>query len=391
MIQKNDFQKIKAMNISSLRLLIVAGLMGGIYACDQADQPQAPLLEIPVVKVTSQDVPIPIEMIGQTYGSRDIPIRARVDGTLESMHFEEGRNVTQGQLLYTIDTRPFDAKVVEAEGGVSEANTALTKAKSDLDRIEPLAAINAVSQQDLDSAKAQYDAAVSGVQVAKARLEQANIELGYTKILAPITGRIGLTNAKIGEYVGKEPNPVILNYVSQANPIRVKFSVNERDYLRFARSLIGKDIEQEIDDKNKSSPLKLILADGTEYEYPGIVTSYEAAINPNTGTLTLEADFPNPDELLIAGQFARLIGVIEVRENAILIPEKAVSELQSNFQVIVIDAEGIANIREVKLGPHYENMVIVEDGLKKGEQVAVEGILKLRNGMKVRPVLVSNN
>ncbi|MEM8845185.1 MAG: efflux RND transporter periplasmic adaptor subunit, partial [Pseudomonadota bacterium] len=342
-------------------------------------------------KAISQDVPISIEMIGQTYGSRDIPIRARVDGTLESMNFEEGRNVTEGQLLYTIDTRPFDAKVVEAEGGVSEAMTALTKAKSDLDRIEPLAAINAVSQQDLDSAQAQFEAAQSGVQVAKARLEQANIELGYTKILAPISGRIGLTNAKIGEYVGKDPNPVILNYVSQTDPIRVKFSVNERDYLRFARSLIGKNREQEIDKQHQRSPLKLILADGTEYEYPGKVTSYEAAINPATGTLTLEADFPNPDTLIIAGQFARLIGVIEIREDAILIPEKAVSELQSNFQVFVVDESGLVNVREIKLGPHYETMVIVEDGLKVGEQVAVDGILKLRNGMTVKPVSASVN
>ena len=329
-------------------------------------------------------------MIGQTHGSRDIPIRARVDGTLESMHFEEGRNVNKDQLLYTIDTRPFDAKVVEAEGGVSEAFTALTKAKSDLERIEPLAKMNAVSQQDLDSAHAQYDAAQSGLQVANARLEQANIELGYTKIYAPISGRIGLTNAEIGEYVGKEPNPVILNYVSQTDPIRVRFSVNERDYLRFARTLIGKtDRQNQIDERNQQ-PLRLILADGTEYDYPGRVRSYEAAINPTTGTLTLEADFPNPDNLIIAGQFARLIGVVEVRNDAILVPQKAVTELQGNFQVMVIDSEGTVNIRKVTLGPNYENMVIVENGLEPNEQVAVEGMLKLRSGMKVKPVLVSD-
>lgn len=379
------------MFISSMRSLIGVLLIFSLLTCGEPEKPKPPVLEIPVFKAISQDVPISIEMIGQTYGSRDIPIRARVDGTLESMNFEEGRNVTEGQLLYTIDTRPFDAKVVEAEGGVSEAMTALTKAKSDLDRIEPLAAINAVSQQDLDSAQAQFEAAQSGVQVAKAKLEQANIELGYTKILAPISGRIGLTNAKIGEYVGKDPNPVILNYVSQTDPIRVKFSVNERDYLRFARSLIGKNREQEIDKQHQRSPLKLILADGTEYEYPGKVTSYEAAINPATGTLTLEADFPNPDTLIIAGQFARLIGVIEIREDAILIPEKAVSELQSNFQVFVVDESGLVNVREIKLGPHYETMVIVEDGLKVGEQVAVDGILKLRNGMTVKPVSASVN
>ncbi|MEM7304458.1 MAG: efflux RND transporter periplasmic adaptor subunit [Pseudomonadota bacterium] len=374
-----------------LRLILAFALTWLVYSCGEPDKPVPPILEIPVVKVIYQDVPIYIEMIGQTYGSRDIPIRARVDGTLETMHFEEGRNVKKDQLLYTIDTRPFDAKVVEAEGGVSEALTALTKAKSDLERIEPLAKMNAVSQQDLDSAQAEYEAAQSGLQVAKARLEQANIELGYTKIFAPISGRIGLTNAEIGEYVGKDPNPVILNYVSQTDPIRVRFSVNERDYLRFARSLVGKtDRQKEIDNKNKD-PLKLILADGTEYEYPGQITSYEAAINPTTGTLTLEADFPNPDSLIIAGQFARLIGVVEVREDATLIPQKSVTELQGNFQVMVVDNEGIVNVRKVTLGPHYENLVIVESGLKVGEQVAVEGILKLRNGMQVKPVPASSN
>lgn len=374
------------MHISHLGWLIVIMLLHGIISCSEPDKPKPVVLDIPVVKVVYQDVPIYIEMIGQTHGSRDIPIRARVDGTLESMHFEEGRKVNKGQLLYTIDTRPFDAKVVEAEGGVSEAVTALTKAKSDLERIEPLAKMNAVSKQDLDSAQALYEAAQSGLQIAKAKLEQAKIELGYTKIYAPISGRIGLTNAEIGEYVGKDPNPVILNYVSQTDPIRVRFSVNERDYLRFARSLVGKpDMQKEIDDKNKQ-PLRLILADGAEYQYPGKVKSYEAAINPTTGTLTLEADFPNPDNLIIAGQFARLIGVIEVRQNAMLVPQKAVTEMQSDFQVVVINSEGIVNVRKVKLGPNYENMVIVESGLEAGEQVAVEGLLKLRNGMKVSPV-----
>lgn len=372
------------------QLILTLALVCMLHACGEPEQPKPVILEIPVVKVTYQDVPIYIEMIGQTRGSRDIPIRARVDGTLESMHFEEGRNVKRDQLLYTIDTRPFDAKVVEAEGGVSEALTALTKAKSDLERIEPLAKINAVSQQDLDSAQAQYDAAQGGLQVAKAKLEQARIELGYTKISAPISGRIGLTNAQIGEYVGKDPNPVILNYVSQTDPIRVRFSVNERDYLRFARSLVGKtDRQKQIDEKNKQ-PLRLILADGTEYGYPGLVTSYEAAINPTTGTLTLEADFPNPDSIIIAGQFARLIGVVEVQNDAILVPQKAVTELQGNFQVMVIDSEGTVNIRKVTLGPNYENMVIVENGLESNEQVAVEGMLKLQSGMKVKPVLVSD-
>lgn len=362
-------------------LFILAAALAG---CGEAEPPAPPLLDIPVIDVIQQDVPIPIEMVGTTLGSVDIPIRARVEGFLESMDFQEGRAVEKGALLYTIDPRPFEAKVAEAQGYVAEARTMLAKAKSDLARIRPLAEMKAVSQQDLDSAVASYEAALGALQATEAQLDQAKIELSYTRIHSPIDGRVGISEAKVGEFVGKEPNPVVLNYVSQADPIRVRFSINEREYLKFARSFAAfrDESQQELEARED---LELILADGSVHEHRGHIVAYDAAINPTTGTFTLEADFQNPNNLVLAGQFARVRGVLETRRDALLVPQKAVSELQGNFRVFVIDAENTVKLRDVEPGIRTEKLWLIEKGLKPGERVAVEGLLRLQPGMKVNP------
>ena len=371
-----------AVKITFISLLSVL-----ILGCDDSAPPAPPPLEIPVIDVKQQDVPITLEMVGQTRGSRDIPIRTRVDGTLESINFLEGRKVEEGQLLYTIDTRPFDSKVIEAKGYLREAQTARVKAKSDLDRIRPLAEINAVSKQDLDSAVAQYNASIAAVQTAEAKVEQAEIELGYTSIHSPITGRIGLSDAKVGEYVGKDPNPIVLNYVSQIDPITVKFSINEREYLRFARKFIQTikklDESSSADTSDTPNSLELILADGTVHKHKGRITTYEASIDPTTGSLSLEADFPNPDGLVLAGQFARVRAITEVKKNANLIPQRAVAELQGIFQVFVVGEDNVIEVREVVPGAKYENNIIIEEGLAQDERVATEGLLRLRDGMSI--------
>ena len=368
------------------RCMLVAAclLTAGLAGCGKAEPPVPPLLDIPVIDVIQQDVPIPIEMVGTTLGSVDIPIRARVEGFLESMDFQEGRKVEKDALLYTIDPRPFEAKVVEVQGYVAEARTMLAKAKSDLARIRPLAEMKAVSEQDLDSAVAEYEAAQGSLQAAEAQLDQAEIELSYTRIHSPIDGRIGISAAKVGEFVGKEPNPVVLNFVSQTDPIRVRFSINEREYLKFARrfSEFRDESRQELDAREG---LELILADGSVHKHRGHVVAYDAAINPTTGTFTLEAAFQNPVNLVLAGQFARVRGVLETRKDALLVPQKAVSELQGNFRVFVIDAENTVKLRDVETGIRTEKLWLIEKGLKPGERVAVEGLLRLQAGMKVNP------
>ena len=353
-------------------------------ACGAPEPSAPPPLEIPVVEVIQRDQPIELEMVGQTLGSVDIPIRARVEGVLESMDFAEGRAVKQGQLLYTIDPQPFNAKVVEAQGHLAEARTGLAKSRADLNRIRPLAEMNAVSQQDLDAAVAQYEAAIGATQAAGARLEQAEIELGYTRIHAPIDGGIGLSEAKVGEFVGRAPNPIVLNFVSQTDPIRVRFAIDERRYLKFARKLIAMSTKGE---ERQRKGLDLILADGTMHTHRGYIVATDAAVNPTTGTFTLEADFPNPDNLVLAGQFARVRAVVETRKDALLIPQRCISELQGNFRVFVVARDGSVERRQGQLGPKIARLQIVESGLNPGERVALEGLLRLKADMKVVPKL----
>lgn len=353
-----------------------------LAACGGDAPPAMPPMEVSTLRIEPRTVTLYIEAVGQTRGSVDIPIRARVDGVLEEMHFREGRPVTKGQLLYVIDAQPFRARLVEAQGGLAQAETGLAKAKSDLDRIRPLAEMDAVSRQDLDAAVAQYEAARGALQAAEAQVEQAEIELSYTRIKAPVDGLIGITQAKVGEYVGRSPNPVVLNVVSQTDPIRVRFAINEREYLRFRREL-GATMQRMNNASEGNRVLELILADGTVHNHRGYIVNFDAAIDPATGTLTLEADFPNPERLILPGQFARVRGAVEERENAIVVPERAVMETQGLYRLAVIGSEGSVDLRRVEMGPRTDDGWIVESGVQPGERIAIDGLQRLRSGMQV--------
>jgi membrane fusion protein (multidrug efflux system) len=368
--------------VSFLLMPVVFAL--GLTACGGKQAPEMPPMEVAVLQAEPRDIPLYLDMVGQTLGSVDIQIRARVDGVIEEMHFLEGRRVEKGQLLYVIDSRPYMAKVVEAEGRLAEARTRLANAASDLERIRPLAEIDAVSQQDLDGATAQFEAAEGALQAAEAQVEQARIELGYTRITAPVDGSIGITMARVGEYVGRSPNPVVLNVVSQTDPIRVRFAINEREYLRFSREFAAS--MRDVDDINPDRrTLQLILADGVIHDHRGDVVSFDAAIDPKTGTLTLEADFPNPDRIVLPGQFARVRGVMDERKGAIAVPQRAVIETQGLFQLAVVADDGTVELRRVQMGPRVDGEWIVESGLEAGERVAIEGLQRLRTGVKVVP------
>lgn len=369
-------------------LLAGAVILAG---CSADEQAPAAVMSIGVVEVEQRDTRITQEFVGQTRGSTDIPIRARVEGFLESRNFREGGEVEEGQLLYTIDARPFLAKVVEAEGRLAESRTMLAKSRADLARIRPLAEMKAVSQQDLDAAVAQRDASLGSVKASEAQLELANIELGYASIHSPINGYIGISQAEVGEFVGSPPNPVVLNYVSLTDPIRVRFSINERDFLRLSRELSARRSQQgeKPSGEETRNSVELILADGSLHDHLGKVVATDAAMNPQTGTFMLEADFPNPDAIVIAGQFARVRIVIDVLKDALLIPQRAISELQGTFRVFVVGDDGAVKLTAVELGPQVGPMVVIESGLAAGEKVAVEGLLRLREGMMVEANLVN--
>ncbi len=364
---------------------LALGMAGLIMACGEDEPVAPPPPEVVVVKVIQRDQPIAVEFVGQTRGSADIPIRARAEGVLLGMHFNEGQRLQEGDLLYTIDPAPYDAKVVEAQGYLAESRTHLAKAKADLDRIQPLAEMNAVSKQDLDSAQAQFDAARGALQAGEARLEQAEIERSYTVIESPIDGRIGISEAQVGEFVGRAPNPVVLNYVSLTDPIRVRFSIDERSYLRLARRM--RELEESYDQgatEDEKTRLELILSDGSIHKHLGKVVAYDAAIDPETGTLTLEADFPNPRDLVLAGQFGRIRAALETVEGALLVPQRSIRELQGIFQIFVVGSDGVVELRTIELGPRVDALRVVTSGLKPGEQVALD-IMRLRAGMTVAP------
>lgn len=374
-------------NRLSKQLVVALSMASLLMACGEGEPEAPPAPEVIVVKVIQRDQPIEMEFVGETRGSADIPIRARVEGVLLGMHFTEGQRVVEGDPLYSIDPAPFQAKVVEAQGYLAEATTRVAKAKSDLDRIRPLAEMNAVSQQDLDGAQAQYDAALGNLQVGEARLEQAEIERSYAEIKAPISGRIGISEARVGEFVGKTPNPVVLNFVSLTDPIRVRYSIDERSYLKFARRMhemraeIGAEAAAEVDEQTE---LELVLTDGSVHKHRGKTVAFAAAIDPSTGTFTLEADFPNPDELVLAGQFARIRAAVETIEDALLVPVRSIRELQGIFQVFVVGSDGVVELRTIVLGPKVGRLQVVTKGLKAGEQIAID-TMRLRSGMTVTP------
>ena len=351
-----------------------------LAACGEPEPVPPPPPKIPVVAVLERDQPIKLDMVGETRGSVEIPIRARVDGVLEGMHFVEGEAVEKGALLYTIDPRPFRAKVAEMQGRVAEAQTAVVKDRSQLDRIRPLAEIHAVSQQDLEAAVAQYEAALGALKAAEAQLEQARIQLGYTRVHAPAAGRLGITRIRVGEYVGAGSD-ALLNQLSETDPIRVRFSIDERNYLRLARESAG----QGPDRSGEGPGLELFLTDGSLHEGRGQLVGTQASIDPSTGTFTLEADFPNPNGILVAGQFARVRAVIETRKNALLVPDRALSELQGSYRVFVVGEDGTVALRPVTVGPRVERLRIVEEGLRAGESIALEGLQLLREGAVVVP------
>ena len=369
----------------TLHLLCISLLV--FFSCSQKEeqQAQAPPPQVTVVVTQAKDVPIYQEFVGQIYGFKDIAIRARVEGFLEGFHFEEGSRIEKGALLYTLESQPFEADVAAKMSRVAEANTRRAKAKSDLDRIEPLAKEKAVSESDLDSAVAQYEASIESVKAAEANLRAGNIQLGYTKIYSPISGIIGKTTAKVGDFVGRSPNPVILNTVSRIDTILVEFFITETQYLQVARHLLSK-VEPAVQNARKEN-LELILADGSLYDHKGKPEFIDRNVDPTTGAILVQASFPNPQELLRPGQFAKVKALVKVVKDGILIPQRCVVELQGLYSVYVVGGGDKVETRNVKVGPKIKQFWLITEGLKPDEHVVYEGLQRVKDGAVVKPTI----
>jgi len=369
---------------TSIPLLLILFLLP-VLSCGEKETIREQPNEIEVYQTVESEILIFHEFVGQIYGYKDIAIRARVDGFLEGMHFHEGSRVKQNNLLYTLESQPFEADVAAKMSMVAEARTMLAKAQSDLARIRPLAEQKAVSQSDLDTAVAMDEAAAASVEAAEANLRASKIQLGYTKIYSPIDGIIGQTSAKVGDYVGRSPNPIILNTVSRIDTILVEFFITEQQYLQIAR-LAGKRLS-EITERADSARLELKLADGSMYGHKGRIDFIDRGIDPSTGAILIQASFPNPNELLRTGQFARVKVQVQSLENGIKIPQRCISEMQGRFSVFIVNDENVVESREVDAGPKIDDFQVIRSGLEAGEKVIYEGLQWVRPGMTVTPVV----
>jgi len=369
----NTLKKIKI-------LFFVLVLPPFFFSCKKEVAPEAKPLEISVVKVLQQDVRLESEFTGQTFGQSDIQINPRVDGVIESLNFKEGSLVTKGQLLYTIDPLPFQERVNESEANLAEMQARLAKTKSDYDMMVPLAKMNAVSQRELIAAKSAYSAATASIKAATANLENSKIELGYCRVVAPISGLIGISKVRVGDYV-RPGAASVLNTISDLGDVRVRFTISEQEFLRIFREVNKKDSSL----KGAVQSISLTLSDGSLYPQTGKISFADRQIDPSTGAVTLEAAFANPDRLIRPGQFAKVHVVTDVRKQALIIPKRSVIEMQGFYQVYVLGNDNKVDIKMIQVGPSYKDSYIVTDGLTANDKVVLGGTSLLKSGNVVTP------
>jgi membrane fusion protein, multidrug efflux system len=365
------------------RALIVAlsGLVAIAVTGCKKEAPAGAPPEVYVADVVQKDVPVYLELVGQTRGFQDVEIRARVEGYLNRVAFTEGTFVTKGTLLYEIDPLPLQAALANAKAQLATAEARLQKTNTDVNRLTPLAKQQAVSQQELDNALSAQDAARAQVDAQKAAVDKATLDLGYATIKSPLDGFVGTTQVKAGNLVGRGES-TLLTTVSQVNPILFRAGVSEAEYLRIAKKVLE---DGGLKATRQKAEVELLLADGTVHAHKGSLDTIERAVDPTTGTLALQFAFPNPERLVRPGQYGRVRGVTETKAGALLVPQRAVTELQNLYSLAVVGAGNKVEFRNVKAGARVDGLWLIEEGLKPGERVVVEGLQKVRDGMVVSP------
>ncbi|HRI80458.1 MAG TPA: efflux RND transporter periplasmic adaptor subunit [Cyclobacteriaceae bacterium] len=356
-------------------ILILLLLTGG---CSKKQAIVLPPAKVSVIKAIQTDVPIYEEFVAQVYGLSDVEIRTRVEGWVTAVRFKEGSVVQKGDLLYEIDDIQYKTRVDAAASDLAKANTEMVRAKNELDRVKPLTELNALSKQDLDNAEASYKAAVASAQAAKAVLENAQIELGYTKVRALIGGVIGISNARVGDYVSRASASSVLTTISDVQQVRVRFQISEREFLR-----IAKMTKEEI---QKMRQIQLVLADGSLYPLNGTVDFANREIDPKTGTITVESTFMNPSGILRPGLFVKVRVLVSTYKGAVVIPQRAVFQLQSVFQVFSVTDSSTLKASMIETGPKSGEGWVVTKGLKAGDKVAIIGNAQLTLNSKIEEV-----
>jgi membrane fusion protein (multidrug efflux system) len=376
-----------------LWLALASAIVLFSVGCGKSEQPQARPPEVEVVQVEQRDVPIYNDWVGTLEGLVNAQIRPQVTGYLLRQTYQEGSFVKKGQLLFEIDPRTFQAaldqtkaQLANAEQQLAQAEANQIKTQLDVNRYTPLVKERAVSQQELDNAvqanaatQAQVRAAQAQINAAKAQVDAAQLNLSFTKIVSHIDGIAGIAQAQIGDLVGQT---TLLTTVSTLDPIKVYFPVSERGYLNYIKENpdATKRTAQE-----RELRLELLLADGRLYPHKGTFSLADRQVDVKTGTLRLEGLFPNPGNILRPGQFARVRAITTRKKDALLVPQRAVSELQGSYQVAVVGHDNKVEIRPVKVGERVGTQWIVDDGLKPGEKVVAEGVQRVSAGLMVNP------
>jgi len=353
-------------------------LIAAVWLCGckkpEAIAPPPPIVE--VMEITTSEVPLTATLIGQLDSPQNVEVRARVEGFVDKMLFTEGLEVKAGDTLFELDKKPFIERLAAANGALAEAHAALNKYEKDVARLTPLAERRAIPQQDLDNALASVEVGQAGVETAKARVESAQLDLGYCEVKAPITGLIGAKQVSIGELVGKG-EPTLMATISTLDPIWFYCNVSEVEYIKAEQRsrTLGKEVA--------SLPLHLILPDGKEHPDQGRFVFIDRAVDVKTGTLRVRAEFPNKEKLLRPGMFARVRVDLGTRKDCIEVPERAVVELQGKTFLWVVGQDGKAGQRMVQVGEQNGSNFLITDGIKPGERIIVEGIQKAREGAPV--------
>ncbi len=322
-----------------------------------------------VAEAIEQDEPIVREWMGTTEGDVNAEIRPKVDGYLLRRVYQEGSFVRQGQTLFEIDARQAQASLRQAQANLAQAEASLAKARRDVARYEPLAAQHAISQQELDNARSSQEAANASVGALRAAVEQARLNTSWTRVTSPISGIAGIAQAQVGNLVSPQ---TVLATVSKVDPLRVSFAMSEQEYLRFQN-----------DAQMRNAELELVLSDGRVHPHKGRIGMAGRDISVKTGTITMVGLFPNPGNLLRPGQYAKVRAVTETRKAAVIVPQRAVNELQGTYQIAVVGADNKAEVRTVKMGARVGPNWIVDAGVSTGERVIVEGFSRVKNGQRV--------
>lgn len=374
----NKLHKKEKLWINSLVIILLLASLTGC-AGKPAERP-AQVVEVKAMQVLQKDTPVNYEFVGEIEAKDEVKIQARVSGNIMEKMVTGGATVFRGQPLFRIDPRQYETNLLDKQAQLAEAEAALSRTRRDVVRYQTLAAQQAIAQQVLDNSLAEERQAMARVDANHARVKQAELELQDSLIISTLDGRIDVKDLSVGNYI--QAGQTVLATISSVDPIRVRFSLSENDYLRLART------GQETLSADWGRDLKLVLSDGSQYPLTGNLEQVDKGLAQETGTLTLKAVFANPKKVLVPGMFARVVASGEVRQGALLVPQRAVQELLGKTFITVVDDGDKAQSKPVKMGPKVGNFWIVEDGLTVTDRVIVEGFLKTPPGTPVKVTMI---